>query len=70
MVVMKETVRERTILGILEMIYNYPVMWYIWDKRKGVYTYTDYDHLPGQFNVNRVSLDYGLKIISVKFEEA
>ena len=70
MVVMKETLDDCTMLGLMKMVYNFPVMYYLWNEREGVYDYIDYDHLPEQFRVNSLSLKYGLKIISVYIQEA
>lgn len=65
MVVFKETLEDCTMLGLMKMVYSFPVIYYIWNEREMTYDYTDFEHLPDQFRVTSISLKYSLKIISV-----
>lgn len=69
MVVFKETMEDCTMLGIMKMVYGFPIMYYIWNQREQTYDYTDYENLPEQFRVNSISLKYSIKIISVYIQE-
>lgn len=69
MVVFKETLEDCTMLGIMKMIYHFPVMYYLWNECEHTYDYTYFEDLPEQFKVNSITLKYNLKIISVYIEE-
>lgn len=69
MVVFKESLEECTMLGIMKVVYHFPVYYYLWNKDEQVYSYEYFEDLPKQFKVISITLSYKNKIISVYLEE-
>lgn len=70
MVIFKETLDDVTMLGLMKMVYHFPVEYYFWNDHKLNYDYEYFEDLPDSFKINTIALKYSDKVIYVFLEKA